>query len=140
MQPGIRCCLRKAQNIWLFFFFFQSAKNCFVLNKGKKKIYKVKNPKSPQPESRCRRYLIAATPLPHVSAGGQGQDTKTVLRRAGQERRYPLSWAWLTHPDSRRNKPRKRKHVVYRLVSSSLPLQFPDSPKPGHPHPGQGQR
>lgn len=48
-------------------------------------IYKVKNPKSPQPESRCRRYLIAAMPLSQVSAGGQGQDTTTVLRKAGQE-------------------------------------------------------
>lgn len=36
MQPGIQRCLRKAQNIW--FFFFQCAKNCFVLNKGKRYI------------------------------------------------------------------------------------------------------
>lgn len=66
------------------FFFFQCAKNCFVLNKGKRYI-RLKIPKSPQPESKCRRYLIAAMPLPRVSAGGQGQDTKTMLRRVGQE-------------------------------------------------------
>lgn len=29
----------------------------------------------------------------------------------------------------------KRKHVVYRLISSSLPLQFPDSHKDGNPYP-----
>lgn len=37
MQPAIQCCLRKAQNVWLYSP-RQCAKNCFVLNKGKRYI------------------------------------------------------------------------------------------------------
>lgn len=97
------------------------------MNRGKK-IYKVKNPKSPQPESkRRRRYLVAAMPLPRVSAGGQGQDTETG--RSGGIHSHGHCACRL--PDGRK-KPRERKHVVYRLLSSSLPLQSQDSHERGY--------
>lgn len=53
----------------MFGLFFSVLKIVFVLNKRKRYIHKVKNPKSPQPatESRCKKYLIAAMAQPRFS-------------------------------------------------------------------------
>ena len=46
----------------------------------------------------------------------------------------------LTHPDSRRKKPRNRIHRVYSRVSSPLPHQLPDSRSAASSATKRGQR
>lgn len=78
MQPGIQRCLRKAQNIWLFF--FQCAKNCFVLNKGKRYIrLKIPSHHSQKADGGGTSQLPCPAPL----SRGQTSHLRVLTRRSG---------------------------------------------------------
>lgn len=78
MQPGVQRCLRKAQNIWLFF--FQCAKNCFVLNKGKRYI------RLKIPSHHSQKADVGGTsqlPCPACFSRGQTSHLRVLRKRSG---------------------------------------------------------
>lgn len=111
------------------FFFFQCAKNCFVLNKAKRYIrLKIqvttarKQGEEVPPSCHAPATHFSRRPRP-------GHSNKAETGRSGGIHSCGPGPCRLTHSDSRRKKPRNRIHWVYSRVSGPLPRQLPDSRK-----------
>lgn len=132
MQPGVQRCLRKAQNIWLFF--FQCAKNCFVLNKGKRYI-RLKLP------SHHRKQLWEPLPAacPACLSRGQPSHLRVLRRRSGGGSSHPLQGR-LTSPESRGESVGPRIHLPLEYSQNTVTLSTTGSEVAGgvmqapHPH------
>lgn len=119
MQPGIQRCLRKAQNIWLFF--FQCAKNCFVLNKGKRYIrLKIPSHHSQKADGGGTSQL----PCPAPFSRGQTSHLRVLTRSGGGSSLCTALQGRLTSPDSRGE--------AKRAFRACNPLTTSRQPKHGH--------
>lgn len=128
MQPGIQCCLRKAQNIWLFFFF--SVLKIVLFWIKKKRYIRLKAPShhSRKADRGGASQLPGPTPFQQeLRLFIQGQDTRIVPSRAGQE---ASALPGTVQAPSSQHKKGREERVLCRCLSRPEPLLFQDS------HPG----